>query len=230
MSSVAIITARGGSKRIPRKNIKDFLGKPIIAYSIEAALTSKLFDSVLVSTDDVEIAEVAKKYGAEVPFYRSAENANDFAGTAEVIEEVLLKLKKMGKEYTYACCLYPTAPFINTKTLTEAYTLLKENKYTSVYPVCAFSYPIQRSLQFNGNKIEMIHPANLQKRSQDLPKAYHDAGQFYWLETESFLKDKKIYTDNSGAIILDELQVQDIDNETDWKLAEMKYKLSINTK
>lgn len=224
MSCIAIITARGGSKRIPRKNIKGFLGKPIIAYSIEAALQSKLFDTVMVSTDDAEIAEVAKKYGAEVPFYRSAENSNDFAGTAVVIEEVLLELKKLGKEYTHACCLYPTAPFINTQTLTQAYTLLKENKYKSVYPVCAFSYPIQRALQFNENKIEMMYPENLQKRSQDLPKAYHDAGQFYWLETESFLKEKQILTQNTGAIILDELQVQDIDNETDWKLAELKYK------
>lgn len=225
MANVAIITARGGSKRIPKKNIKDFLGKPIIAYSIEAALQSKLFDMVMVSTDDTEIAEIAIKYGAEVPFFRSTVNSNDFAGTVEVIEEVLCQLKTIGKEFTYACCLYPTAPFITSQKLINAFKLLKENKYKSVYPVCAFSYPIQRSLQFNGSKIEMIWPENLTKRSQDLSKAYHDAGQFYFLETTFFLKEKNILNNETGAIVLNELEVQDIDTETDWKLAELKWKL-----
>jgi pseudaminic acid cytidylyltransferase len=192
MGNIAIIPARGGSKRIPRKNIKLFKGRPIIAYSIEAALQSQLFDQVMVSTDDAEIAEIAKQNGAEVPFLRSSENSNDLSGTAEVLEEVLLKLKNAGKEFKYACCIYPTAPFVTPQRLKNGYDLLIANHYKSVYPVCAFSYPIQRGLAFNGNKINMMWPENYAKRSQDLPKAYHDAGQFYWLDTIFFLKEKKI--------------------------------------
>jgi pseudaminic acid cytidylyltransferase len=225
MANVAIITARGGSKRIPRKNIKDFLGKPIIAYSIETALSSSLFDYVMVSTDDDEIAEVAKLYGAEVPFMRSQQTADDFTGTADVILEVLSDLKNIGKQFDHVCCIYPTAPFISKQTLNEAYDLMVTNKFDSVFPVCAFSYPIQRGLQINDSKTSMVWEENLNKRSQDLPARYHDAGQFYWLNINSFLKEKKIFTNNTGAIILDELKVQDIDNETDWRIAELKYSL-----
>ncbi|MES2431381.1 MAG: pseudaminic acid cytidylyltransferase [Bacteroidota bacterium] len=226
MASIAIITARGGSKRIPRKNIKDFLGKPILAYSIETALTSGLFDQVIVSTDDHEIAATALKYGATVPFIRSLENSNDFAGTADVLIEVLEQLKKNGKAYEYACCIYPTAPFINPAVLKDGHTLLIEKKYDTVFPVCAFSYPILRSLSIKEEgKVEMNWPENLNKRSQDLIPAYHDAGQFYWVNVDRFIEKQKLFTDNSGALILNELQVQDIDTEIDWKIAELKYTL-----
>lgn len=224
--NLAIISARGGSKRIPRKNIKDFLGKPIIAYSIEAAIQSKQFETIMVSTDDDEIEEIAKNYGAEVPFLRSKKNSDDFASTIDVIEEVLLKYKSLEKHYKHVCCIYPTAPLIKSDSLIESYNVMIKNNYNSAYPVCAFSYPIQRSITITNNKIDMIWPENINKRSQDFPKAYHDAGQFYWIETEFFLKEKKILTDKTGAIILSELDVQDIDNETDWKLAELKYKIA----
>ncbi len=225
MANVAIITARGGSKRIPRKNIKNFLGKPIIAYSIETAKFSDLFDYVMVSTDDDEIAEVAKRYGAEVPFMRSRETADDFTGTADVILEVLSDLQKTGKQYNHACCIYPTAPFIAKQTLKEAYDLMVIKKFDSVFPACQFSYPIQRALEINNSKTSMVWEENLNKRSQDLPARYHDAGQFYWLNINSFLKERKLFTKNTGSIILNELQVQDIDNETDWKIAELKHSL-----
>lgn len=225
MANVAIITARGGSKRIPRKNIKLFRGKPIIAYSIETALSSGLFDYVMVSTDDNEIAEVAKNYGAEVPFARSSETADDFAGTAEVILEVLTELKNIGKQFDNACCIYPTAPFITKQTLEDSLNLLVEKKFNNVFPVCPFSYPIQRALEINDSKIKMMWAENLNKRSQDLQTTYHDAGQFYWLKVKTFLLDKKVFTQNTGSIILNELQVQDIDTETDWKIAELKHSL-----
>jgi pseudaminic acid cytidylyltransferase len=225
MANVAIITARGGSKRIPKKNSKLFRGKPIITYSIETALNSGLFDYVMVSTDDEEIAEIAKKNGAQVPFFRSKKNSDDFTGTADVATEVLTELAKINKTFTNACCIYPTAPFISNENLKAAYTLLIENKFDSVFPVCQFSHPIQRALEIKNNKIQMISPENLNKRSQDLSPAYYDAGQFYWLNVEAFLKTNKIFTSNSGSIILNELQVQDIDTETDWKIAELKHAL-----
>lgn len=225
MANVAIITARGGSKRIPRKNIKLFRGKPIITYSIETALQSGLFDYVMVSTDDAEIAEVAKQYGAQVPFIRSKQTADDFTGTADVIIEVLNDLQKIGKQFDNACCIYPTAPFISKDTLSESYQLLVDKRFDSVFPICPFSYPIQRALEITNSKTTMVHPENLNTRSQDLPTRYHDAGQFYWMNTQAFLKEKKVFTQNSGSIIINELQVQDIDSETDWKLAELKHEL-----
>lgn len=230
MANVAIITARGGSKRIPRKNIKDFSGKPIIAYSIETALKSGLFDYVMVSTDDEEIAEVAKKYGAQVPFIRSKQTADDFSTTADVITEVLNDLLMIGKQFENACCIYPTAPFITKQTLNAAYDLLITKNFDSVFPVCAFSHPIQRALEISDSKIKMIWPENINIRSQDLSSAYYDAGQFYWLNTSSFLANKKIYSDNSGSIILNELETQDIDNLIDWELAQLKFKIINQTK
>ena len=224
--NIAIISARGGSKRIPRKNIKDFLGKPIIAYSIETAIKSNKFDTIMVSTDDNEIAEIAVKYGAEVPFLRSSKNSDDNASTIDVIEEVLINYEKLGIHFKNACCIYPTAPLIKPQSLIESYDIMSKNNFTSVYPVCQFSYPIQRSLLISNNKINMLWPENINKRSQDLQTTYHDAGQFYWIDIEFFLKEKKILSNNTGAIILSELDVQDIDNETDWKLAELKYKLA----
>lgn len=225
MRNVAIITARGGSKRIPRKNIRAFLGKPIIAYSIETALKSELFDYVMVSTDDDEIADISKKYGAKVPFMRSKQTSDDFAGTADVILEVLSDLNKIEKHFDNVCCIYPTAPFISKKSLEESYKLLVNEKFDSVFPVCAFSYPIQRALEINNSKTKMVWEENLNMRSQDLAPRYHDVGQFYWMKTNVFVEQRKVFTSNTGSIILNELQVQDIDNEIDWKLAELKYSL-----
>lgn len=225
MGNLCIIPARGGSKRIPRKNIKDFLGKPIIAYSIEAALASNLFDEVMVSTDDKEIAEVAKKYGAKVPFFRSAETANDFATTLDVIQEVLKQYKRHSVSFDMICCLYATAPLIRKEKLIEGFLKLKENNYSSVFPVVAYSSPIWRALEIDSKGFsKMIWPENLNKRSQDLKKAYYDAGQWYWLNPK-LIKDA-IYTDNSGSLILGEREVQDIDNLEDWKVAETKYSLT----
>lgn len=228
MANLAIIPARGGSKRIPRKNIKPFLGKPIIAYSIEAALKSNLFDEVMVSTEDDEISKIAIKYGAKVPFLRSNNNANDFAVLADVVQEVVSNYLKGGKTFNNICCMLPTAPFVTTSNIIEAYDKLNKGKFDSVFPVLEFSFPIQRSLKIEDNKVVMVWKNHLNSRSQDLEPRYHDSGQFYWLKTPAFNKDRKLFTNNSGAIVISELQAQDIDTETDWKLAEIKYKLMVN--
>lgn len=226
MRNLCIIPARGGSKRIPRKNIRDFLGKPIIAYSIEAALNSGLFEEVMVSTDDKEIAEIAQKYGAIVPFFRSEENANDFATTADVIKEVIADYTKSDKEFDNFCCCYPTAPFISSARLSEGLKQLQSPSVSSVFPVAEFGYPILRSLMMEDDgKVSMNWPDQLNARSQDLPKAYHDAGQWYWMKTTDFLSTGKIIGENSYGLQLEAIEVQDIDNEIDWKLAELKYEL-----
>ncbi|MFP2997918.1 pseudaminic acid cytidylyltransferase [Spongiivirga sp. MCCC 1A20706] len=225
MSNLAIIPARGGSKRIPRKNIKLFLGKPIIAYSIQAALKSNLFDEVMVSTDDEEIAAISTKYGAKIPFYRSANNSDDFATTADVIHEVLDNYEGSNNLFKYCCCIYPTAPLITVEKLKEAYDKLVNNGFNSVFPVTSFSYPIQRSLEFQNEKIMMVWDKHLHSRSQDLKPRFHDAGQYYWLDIDAFRSERKLFSNNSGAIIMSELEVQDIDREIDWKLAELKYEL-----
>ena len=225
IKNIAIIPARGGSKRIPRKNIKDFLGKPIIAYSIEAALKSNLFDEVMVSTDDKEIAEIAVEYGASVPFLRSKKNSNDFATTADVLIEVLKEYEGLGTSFDFFCCIYPTAPFISTESLQDSFNLLINRNYSTIFPVVKFGYPIQRSLLEKDGTVAMVWPENLKSRSQDLVPHYHDAGQFYWLDKNDFEKSKELFDDNSGFFEVDELQVQDIDNELDWKLAELKFQL-----
>jgi pseudaminic acid cytidylyltransferase len=230
MSNICIIPARGGSKRIPRKNIKTFLGKPIIAYSIEAALNSNLFDEVMVSTDDEEIAAIAIQYGAKVPFLRSDENSNDYADTVDVILEVLQNYNHMDKIFTYACCIYPTAPLIQIKHLKNAYQILVKHNFETVFPITSFSFPILRALQLDDySKVSMIWPENMTKRSQDLAPSYHDAGQFYWIKISDFEQNKKLYSDYTSCIILNELEVQDIDNESDWMIAELKYKLISKT-
>jgi pseudaminic acid cytidylyltransferase len=225
MASLCIIPARGGSKRIPRKNVKDFCGKPVIAYSIEAALNSNLFDEVMVSTDDLEIAEVAKRYGAAVPFMRSEINSNDYATTVDVLLEVLQQYGAQGKMFETACCIYATSPLIRTERLYEGRKQLLEKKCDTVFPIVRFSYPIGRALQMVDNKVTMIWPENLTKRSQDLPAAYHDAGQWYWFNCAYLLREKKLWTDNTFGVEVDELEVQDIDTMMDWKLAELKYEL-----
>ena len=226
MKCLAIIPARGGSKRIPHKNIKPFLGRPIIAYSIEAALGSGLFEEVMVSTDDVEIAEIARQEGASVPFLRSTENANDYATLADVLVEVVNAYKGRGDEFDLICCLLPTAPLISSEDVRSAYDQLVMSTFDSICPVVAFSYPILRSLSIDekGN-LNMNWPEYRFSRSQDLRPAYHDSGTFYWIKTSSLLKDKKLLSENGTAIVLDEFRVQDIDTDTDWALAEMKYKL-----
>jgi pseudaminic acid cytidylyltransferase len=227
--NLCIIPARGGSKRIPRKNIKEFLGKPIITYSIVAALQSNLYDEVMVSTDDVEIAEIAKLYGANVPFTRSVLNSNDFATTSDVIVEVLGWYKEQGRKFDNVCCCYATAPFVTATRLHEGYEKLTTQKATSVFPVVAFDYPIWRSLKIDqSRRLQMNWPEHLNARSQDLPKAYHDAGQWYWINVDAFLKTKTLFTENTFGLELSPLEVQDIDNEHDWKLAELKYKLFKN--
>ena len=222
MKNLCIIPARGGSKRIPRKNIKSFLGKPIIAYSIEAALKSKLFDEVMVSTDDKEIAEVAKQFGAKVPFMRSAETASDYATTADVLKEVLVKYQSLGKEFDCFCCFYATAPLVQSKDVVAAFELLQKSNFTCVYPVVQFSYPIWRCLDIAPDGTMTRHwPEYENSRSQDLPKEYHDSGTFYWYKTKEWLSGNiKV-----GGIEVSETTIQDIDTETDWKLAEMKYEL-----
>lgn len=221
---IAIIPARGGSKRIPRKNIKNFLGKPIIFYAIESALKSELFDEVLVSTDDEEIATIAKKYGAKVPFFRSAKNADDHATTFSVLEEVLTTYNSV----TSAACIYPTAPFVTPEKLKQAQNLLRKNNFDTVFTAMKYGHHIERALQIDETtgKIKMIDARNMNTRSQDLKDTYHDAGQFYFFNTVPILKAKSLWTNNTGALIVDELEAQDIDTLTDWKLAELKFKLS----
>lgn len=223
--NIAIITARGGSKRIPHKNRKEFCGKPIIEYSIEAAKQAGIFDTVMVSTDDNKIAEIAKNAGAEVPFMRSAETSNDYATTADVLMEVLEKYKERGIRYENACCIYPTAPFVTGNKLRQAMEMLVKEKKDSVMPVVPFSFPPLRGMVINDGKLEYKWQEYAKKRSQDLEEIYHDCGQFYAFRVESFEKEKKLVTDNTAGMIISELEVQDIDNETDWELAEMKYRL-----
>lgn len=222
--NLAIITARGGSKRIPRKNIKPFCGKPILCYSIEAALSSGVFDEVMVSTDDEEIAQVAKKAGAKVPFFRSAETADDYASTDDVIMEVIKAYQQIGQHFDSFCCIYPTAPFLSSERLRSAMELLKEAD--SVMPVVPFSYPPQRGLIVNGaGFVERQFPEYATARSQDLPKIYHDCGQFYACRTDAFLAAGTTDVERLLPLVLTELEVQDIDTMEDWDLAELKYRM-----
>lgn len=221
MKNLCIIPARGGSKRIPRKNIKPFLGKPIIAYSIEAAQKSALFDEIMVSTDDLEIADVAKQYGASVPFMRSAETANDFAGLTDVINEVLNNYGKTESLYDNYCCLLSTAPFVNAEMLIDSFRMFMDKQFDTLRPIVRFDYPIQRAYRMDEfNQVSFISPEYLNTRSQDLEKAYHDAGLFYWGTCAVGFKGKKW-----GGFVIDENTCQDIDTEEDWHIAEVKYKI-----
>ena len=220
MKNIAIITARGGSKRIPRKNIKEFMGKPMLAYAIEAAVKSEIFDEVMVSTDDVEIAEIAKRYGANIPFMRSEATANDFATTADVLNEVKSEYKKRGKEFDTICCIYPCVPFLTAKILKEAYETFEKSGKSSLTPVVKFSFPIQRAFAVNEDgDLCYREPENASKRSQDLEPMYHDVGMFYFMSEDN--------TKMQGCVpyIMDESVVQDIDTIDDWKMAELKYKV-----
>ena len=223
--ALAIITARGGSKRIPKKNIKDFCGKPIIAYSIEAALGAGIFDEVMVSTDSVEIAEIAKKYGAEVPFMRSERTSDDFATTSDVLLEVVDEYQKRGQTFQYMSCIYPTAPFVTAKKLQDAYRMLSESDAVELMPVVPFSYPPQRGFVLQKERLEMKWKEHINARSQDLETLYHDCGQFYFYRINEYKAAKGQISEGIIPMLLSDLEVQDIDNETDWKLAELKYRL-----
>lgn len=223
MSVVAIITARGGSKRIPRKNIKEFIGKPMLAYAIEAAKDSGLFDEIMVSTDDKEIAKISEKFGAVVPFMRSEKTANDFATTTDVLNEVLNEYKKREKIFDELCCIYPCVPFLSGEVLKNAYKRFVDSNADRLMPVVKYSFPIQRAQRINENGfLEYREPENAFKRSQDLESMYHDVGMFYFYKADKLLSDKTI------AYEMDERCIQDIDTLDDWKMAELKYKVLNN--
>jgi N-acylneuraminate cytidylyltransferase len=223
MKSIAIITARGGSKRIPKKNIRDFLGQPIICYSIKAALDAGIFDEIMVSTDDDEIAEIALKAGAAVPFRRSDETSDDYATTAQVLTEVLNEYGKNGKQFDLCCCIYPTAPFVTPRRLEKAFQLLMENNADAIVPVARYATAIQRSLKMTNQRISFNWPEYATTRSQDIPPAFYDCGQFYFFRVAAFGITKHLFMPNTFGLEVPEMEVQDIDNLDDWKIAEFKY-------
>ncbi|MBR1578985.1 MAG: pseudaminic acid cytidylyltransferase [Selenomonadaceae bacterium] len=229
MSNVAIIPARGGSKRIPRKNIKDFCGQPIIAYSIKAALNSGIFDEVMVSTDADEIAVVAKKFGASVPFMRSAKTSDDFATTADVLNEVISEYDKRGRTFDWFACIYPTAPFVTSDKLRAAFERLQQSDADMLMPVVRFSYPPQRALVMHDGLLEYKWPENYPRRSQDLEPFYHDVGQFYFYRRSSFVaaRSEEGTALKTIPMLMNEIEVQDIDNLSDWELAEIKFKMML---
>jgi pseudaminic acid cytidylyltransferase len=230
LKSIAIIPARNNSKRILHKNVKLFLGKPIIAYVIEAALKSGIFEDVIVSTDSMEIADIAKKYGASVPFLRSEKNADDFATTSEVLVEVINNLNENHVDVTNVCCIYPTAVLINEFHLKKAWHQFENAKFDSVISATRFSYPIQRGFKDCNGKLEMLWPENKTKRSQDLEIIYHDAGQFYFFDAANFLLNQQLFTENTGYVLLSDYEYQDIDNPDDWEMAEIKFNYLSNKK
>ena len=221
--AIAIIPARGGSKRIPRKNIKNFFGLPIINYPISAAKLSGCFQKIMCSTDDEEIAKIATESGAEVPFLRSAKNSSDHATTAEVLLEVIKKYSEMGRSFDYACCIYPTAALLTPAILQKAFDILSEKKSLSVLPVIKFGFPIQRAFKMSGEFISFMQPEHGLTRSQDLEPAFHDAGQFYFFDVRKFLAGGKLLDESSRGICISELEAQDVDNEDDWRMAELKW-------
>lgn len=223
MANLAVILARGGSRRIPRKNICSFVGKPIIAYAIQVAIASDLFEEVMVSTDDDEIRDIALKFGAKVPFLRSKENSSDFATTLDAVKEVLHDYStKLDREFDNVCCLYATSPFTKIEDLKSGLVLLGEEDIQTVFPVVQYSFPIQRSLRLSEKgMIKMVSPEYKNSRTQDLERTFHDAGQWYWMKKNV----NSLYTESSKVIIMSEMYAQDIDTHEDWKLAELKYKL-----
>lgn len=230
MSVLAVITARGGSKRIPGKNIKNFCGKPMIAYSIEAAKNSGIFDIIMVSTDSKEIAETAKSFGVEVPFFRSQKNSGDFASTADVLTEVIDAYQRDGKEFDYLACIYPTAPFLTGEKMKLAFEMLKASGADSLIPVVRFGYPPQRGFLVESSHVRYQYPENRFARSQDLQPIYHDCGQFYFCRVKPFIKSHDLVMENTIPMMMDEREVQDIDSVSDWEMAEMKYKIWVKNR
>lgn len=225
MNIVAIIPARGGSKRIPGKNVRPFCGKPLIAYSIDAAKESGLFDRIIVSTDSDDIARVALDCGAEVPFRRPAELSGDCTATDPVIQNALGWLQAQQAPADFFCCIYATAPFISADDLRRGFNLLQEHRATSAFAVTSYPYTIFRSLKITAaGRVEMFWPENLLKRSQDLPEAYHDAGQFYWGDTAKYLQEGRIFSADAVPVVIPRHRVQDIDTQEDWDRAELMFK------
>lgn len=221
---LAVIPARGGSKRIPRKNIKNFCGKPIIGWSIEAALQSRCFDRVIVSTDDEEIADIAKKFGAEAPFVRPAELADDYTGTIPVINHAVKWAEEKAGAVEYACCIYATAPFVTAKDIMRGMELIISEDVEYVFSVTHFPYPIQRAIRINeSGYVEMINPEYYHRRSQDLTESFHDAGQFYWGKKSAWLNQRPFFTSKSLPLILPPYRVVDIDTMEDWKRAKVMF-------
>lgn len=226
LKCIAVIPARIGSKRIPLKNIKNFNSKPMISYPIEVARKSDLFDDIIVSTDSEVIADVSKSFGAKVPFLRSKENSTDNSTLMDVLIEVKNNLEIENVKFKYVCCILPTAPLLKKERLREGFNKIYKNEFDSVASICKFSTPIQRSLSYSDNKlktIKMIYPEYTTTRTQDLPSCFFDAGQFYWLRDSAIEKGKQIFNENTGAVELPEIEVQDIDNLVDWQIAELKY-------
>jgi len=224
-NAIAIITARGGSKRIPKKNIKEFFGKPMLSYAIDACKDSGIFSEIMVSTDSEEIAEVARSNGANIPFMRSKKTADDFATTFDVLEEVIHNYKKEGQEFDYVCCVYPCVPFLSGQTLQNAYNQLIESDNDALQPVCKFQVPIEWAMKIeNGILVPNDRKAQL-IRSQDLTPKYFDVGMFYIIKTAVLLKERSITPNRTMAYIMDEREIQDIDTIDDWIMAEIKYKL-----
>lgn len=218
---VAIIPARGGSKRIPRKNIKLFCGKPMIAWSIEAALESKCFDRVVVSTDDSEIAAIAKKHGASVPFMRPAELSDDYTGTLPVIRHAVEWVSEHQAQVDYACCLYATAPFVCPDDLRKGWKIIQQQTCSYVFSVTSYAFPIQRAIRITENgRVAMFNPEHFHTRSQDLEEAWHDAGQFYWGTAQAWREERAIFSDGAIALKLPRYRVQDIDTPEDWERAQ----------
>lgn len=223
--NIVIIPARGGSKRIPRKNIRNFCGKPMIAWSVEAALASGCFDRVIVSTDDPEIASVATEFGAEVPFLRPAELSDDFSGTLPVIAHAVDWLKSDGSNPKAVCCLYATAPFVQPTDLQAGLKVLQQQQADYAFSVTSYAFPIQRALRITDTgKVEMFNPEHFNTRSQDLEETWHDAGQFYWGLTEAWLARKAIFSHSAVPVLLPRHRVQDIDTPEDWLRAEWLFK------
>jgi len=222
--SLAVIPARGGSKRIPRKNIKLFAGKPIIGYSIAAAKSSGCFTNVVVSTDDDEIAAVSRELGGEIPFMRSQETADDKSGIADVLKEVVMVYEKFsGHKVDLICCVLSTAPFVTAQSLRDGHKMIMSPDIDAVLTMVRYGYPIQRALHIEGKYVSMIWPENYVKRSQELEPSYHDAGQFYWIKRDKLFEYSRMFIPKTGFICIDEAHAQDIDTEEDWDIAEVKY-------
>ncbi|MGO3301042.1 MAG: pseudaminic acid cytidylyltransferase [Pseudoalteromonas sp.] len=222
---VAIIPARGGSKRIPRKNIKEFCGKPMIAWSIEAAKASGCFDKIIVSTDDTEIAEIAKEWGAEVPFMRPAILSDDYTGTIPVVRHAVQWLNDNHSRVDYACCIYATAPFLHIKDLQSGWQLISSQAYDYAFSITSYAFPIQRAIKMTeSGSITMFNPEHFTTRSQDLEKAWHDAGQFYWGTAAAWLNEKQVFSKGSAPVKLPRHRVQDIDTQEDWERAQWLFK------
>ena len=221
---LCVIPARGGSKRIPRKNIKEFCGKPMIAWSIDAAISSDCFDRIIVSTDDDEIADVAKTYGADVPFMRPAVLADDYAGTTPVIAHAIQWHIDHDEKPDHVCCVYATAPFIQPEDINRGLDLLLSSEANFAFSVTSYAFPIQRAIRVTDNKrVEMFQPEHFSTRSQDLEEAWHDAGQFYWGNNLAWLEEKKLFSGNAAPVILPRHRVQDIDTQEDWVRAELMF-------